>query len=122
MSRNEIKQDIEADAELYRDILGLPKGERLVIFEPVGIQGCPVDARSLEPQGIGNCPLGFYEAGELPPDEPQPWMKGRCEDDSWRDRWREILNYCRQCGGRPSYDPSSQVYRLLFKGEENVQS
>lgn len=120
MSTNEMKQDIEAGAELYRDLFELPKGEQLVIFKPVGIQGCPIFSGG--DQGTANCPLWNWKGGELPPNEPQPWMKGRCQDDSWRERWREILSHCRQCQGRPSYDPSSQVYRLLLKGDKNVES
>jgi hypothetical protein len=107
-------------AKLIREALKLPE-EPLTILKFAGIQSCPLDS-SGDPQGIANCPIGFDHREKLP-SEPEPWMRGLCEDDTWREKWRQILAYCQQCKRRPLAMPEEaqhygSCFEILVGGEK----
>lgn len=98
-----------------RDVVHIPEGEVLKIWSVPGWHDCPLATAE---RGVTNCPLAFDSRGV--PAEPQPWMKGACEDGSWRERWCQILGFCRQCQGKPgpSEDEKGrlrEIQRALFK-------
>ena len=107
--------------DLVRYILGVPEGQTVVLWEFPGIIGCPL-AFHQEEQGLANCPLGFDR--EETPSQPEPWMKCRCEDESWKQRWTQILAQCQICQGKPrlSSDEAKRLGRiqeLLFRGVQD---
>ena len=109
----------KATDQVIRDMFHIPEAEVLTIWSLPGWHGCPLASPE---RGISNCPLGFEYRGV--PSEPQPWMKGLCEDDSWRDRWEDILRKCHQCLGkpRPSQDEKGRLVemrKLLFQRRES---
>jgi len=106
--------------ELARQILGIPEGETVTLWEFPGIQGCPVAFHQVK-QGLANCPLGFDR--RLVPSQPEPWMRGKCEDESWKDNWKQILEQCQLCRGklRLSNDEAQRLQRIqesLFRRRE----
>ncbi len=87
--------DAKGQAQCYRELFGIPAGEPIVILKSPGLLSCPVAGE----RGVTNCPLGFEHRGV--PSELEPWMRGQCEDDTWREKWGEILAQCQQCKGQP---------------------
>jgi hypothetical protein len=111
MSNREIQNKFEADAKFLRETFNIRDGEPIVIWEYLGIQGCPLDF-SRSSQGLANCPLGFGNM-EKPPHEPQPWMRGRREDKSWKEPWREILVCCCECQGKGKPTDEQKTKEIL---------
>ncbi len=106
--------------ELMREVLNISEGETVTLWEFPGIQRCPVTFHQ-EKQGLANCPLGFDH--RLVPSQPEPWMRGKCEDESWKDNWKQILEQCQLCRGKPrlSNDEAQRVQRVqesLFRRRE----
>jgi hypothetical protein len=88
--------------ELMRRVLGVPEGQTVIVWEFPGIRGCPLAFHQEE--GLANCPLGFDHQGV--PHQLEPWMMDLCEDESSKQRWKQILAHCQLCQGkaRPSSD------------------
>ena len=84
-------------AESIREILGIPEGQPVILWEVPGRRDCPLAFHQQE-QGLGNCPLGFDQR-EIP-SQPEPWMRGRCEDESWKEWLELILEQCERCQGK----------------------
>jgi len=104
-------------AQLIRKVLDIREKETVTLWAFPGIKGCPLAFHQAD-QGLSECPLWNWNGGEPPPNEPQQWMRGRCEDESWQERWREILQCCRECKGelRPATGLQlEQVRALLFR-------
>lgn len=103
---------------VVRKVANIPRRQPVTLLKFPGSGNCPLAGE----EGITNCPLGFGERRKLPT-EPQPWMKGLCEDDSWRERWKQILEVCQKCQGklepRPEEaQPYSRTFELLIGGEK----
>lgn len=91
-----------------RKSLHIPEEELLTLWRIPGYRDCPLGDPEM---GVTNCPMGFENVGV--PTELQPWMRGACEDESWQDRWREILAFCQHCQGNPK--PTSQEIQTWSK-------
>ena len=103
---------------MVRKVGSVPRRQPVTLLKFPGFSGCPLAGE----EGITNCPLGFGEKRK-PPAEPRPWMKGLCEDDSWQERWKQILEVCQKCQGRPQprseeVQPYSESFGLLMGGEK----
>lgn len=100
---------------VVRQVSHAAEDEPVILLRLPGTRSCPLGGD----QGIINCPLGFGEKRK-PPSELQPWMRGRCENESWRQRWSQILAHCQQCQGKPQATPDElssllSVYEILSK-------
>ena len=100
-----------------KKLLKVEEEEPITVLKLQGFHDCPL----ADDQGIVNCPLGFEHIGV--PTELQPWMRGACEDESWRERWREILACCQKCRGNPKptseeAEVLSNVYEILAGGQK----
>ena len=108
----------KAVESLVREIANIPEREPITLLKFPGLYSCPLAGE----KGTTNCPLGFGEKRK-PPTEPQPWMKGLCEDDSWRERWKQILEVCQKCQGIPQprpeeVQPYSKTFEFLMGGKK----
>ncbi len=108
------------NGELAREILGIPEEETVTLWEFPGIQGCLV-AFHQEKQGLASCPLGFDQ--RLVPSQPESWMRGKCEDESWKDSCKQILEQCQLCRGKPrlSHEEAQRlrgIQESLFRRRE----
>lgn len=103
---------------VVRKLASIPRGKPVTLLKFPGFGSCPLASE----EGTTNCPLGFGEKRK-PPTEPQSWMKGSCEDDAWRDRWKQILEVCQKCQGRPQPRPEEaqpycKTFEFLMGGEK----
>ena len=103
---------------VVRKVASIPLRQPVTLLKFPGFGSCPLAGE----EGITNCPLGFGEKRK-PPTEPQPWMKGLCEDDSWRERWKQILEVCQKCQGKPQprpeeVQPYSKTFEFLMGGKK----
>ena len=103
---------------LVRKVANMSETRPVTLLKFPGFGSCPLAGE----EGITNCPLGFGEKRK-PPTELQPWMKGLCEDDSWRERWKQILEVCQKCQGKPQprpeeVQPYSKTFEFLMGGEK----
>ena len=101
-----------------RKVANICRREPITLLKFPGMHSCPLAGE----EGTTNCPLGFGEKRK-PPAEPQPWMKGLCEDNSWRERWEQILEVCQKCQGKPQprpeeVQPYSKTFEFLMGGEK----
>jgi len=108
----------EVTGKAIRKSLHIPEEELLTIWRFPGYRDCPLGDPEM---GVTNCPQGFDHAGV--PTELQLWMRGVCEDESWRDIWEQILLYCRQCQENLRLSSQeaqkwSSVYEILAGGEK----
>lgn len=103
---------------VVRKVGNIPRGQPITLLKFLGFSSCPLASE----EGITNCPLGFGERRK-PPAEPQCWMRASCEDDTWRERWKQILEVCHKCQGKPQprpeeTQPYSESFGLLMGGEK----
>jgi len=108
----------EVTENAIRKSLHIPEEELLTIWRLPGYRDCPLGDSEM---GVTNCPLGFDHAGV--PNELQLWMRGVCENESWRDIWEQILVHCRHCQGNQRHSSQqvqawSNVYEILAGGEK----
>ncbi len=110
----------KAVEKAIRDVVHMPEGEVLRVWSLPGIVDCPLAQQGRE---VANCPLGFDHRAV--PSQPEPWMRGLCEDDSWKQRWRQILTQCELCRGEPRLsDDEAQrlqgIQESLFRRRETT--
>ena len=108
----------KAIKSVVRKVAHIPKNEPVTLLRLPGTHSCPLAGE----EGTTNCPLGFSETRK-PPSDAQPWMRGTCENDTWRDRWREILASCQHCRGNPKLTPRetqtwSEICEILTGGKK----
>ena len=108
----------ETTGKAIRKSLHIPEGELLTIWRLPGYRDCPLGDPEM---GVTNCPQGFDHAGV--PTEVQLWMRGKCEDEKWRDVWGSLLVQCRQCQGdlKTAFRQTkvwSSVYEIIAGSEK----